>query len=212
MNQILITEFNSKKIHFLKKKKIFYLYTFMSSIIIILIIFSYIVYNKYIIYKENENSKYFLNAYKISTLYSHNNNYTAVKLSNNISIIGLIEIPSINISYPILSNTTTELLKISICRFAGPFPNRVGNLCMAGHNYKNNMMFSKIDELNKNDSIFISDLNNNRLEYIIYDKFNTKEDNLSCTKQTNNIEITLITCNKNNNNIRVIIKAKVKEL
>ena len=73
------------------------------------------------------------------------------------------------------------------------------------------MMFSKINELNINDSIYISDLNKNKLEYLVYDKYSTKENDLSCTKETNNIEITLITCNKNNNNKRTVIKAKVKE-
>ena len=72
-------------------------------------------------------------------------------------------------------------------------------------------MFSKIDELDKNDSIYISDLNKNKLEYTVYGKYSTTENDLSCTKETNDIEITLITCNKNNNNKRIVIKAKVKE-
>ena len=72
-------------------------------------------------------------------------------------------------------------------------------------------MFSRIEELNVNDSIYISDLNKNKLEYVVYNKYTTKENDLSCTKETNNIEITLITCNKNNSNKRVIVKAKVKE-
>lgn len=72
-------------------------------------------------------------------------------------------------------------------------------------------MFSKIDQLNINESIFISDLNENKIEYIIYDKYTTNENNLTCTNNTNNVEITLVTCNKNNNKKRVIIKAKMKE-
>ena len=72
------------------------------------------------------------------------------------------------------------------------------------------MMFSKIDTLNINDSIYISDLNKNKLEYIVYDKYTTDEDDLNCTQETNNIEVTLITCNKNNNKKRVVVKAKVK--
>lgn len=72
------------------------------------------------------------------------------------------------------------------------------------------MMFSKIDTLNINDSIYISDLNKNKLEYIVYDKFTTDEDDLNCIQETNNIEVTLITCNKNNNKKRVVVKAKVK--
>ena len=72
------------------------------------------------------------------------------------------------------------------------------------------MMFSKIDTLNINDSIYISDLNKNKLEYIVYAKYTTDEDNLNCTQETNNIEVTLITCNKNNNKKRVVVKAKMK--
>lgn len=72
------------------------------------------------------------------------------------------------------------------------------------------MMFSKIDTLNINDSIYISDLNKNKLEYIVYDKYTIYEDDLNCTQDTNNIEVTLITCNKNNNKKRVVVKAKVK--
>lgn len=73
------------------------------------------------------------------------------------------------------------------------------------------MMFSRIDELNINDTIYISDLNENKLEYLVYKKYTTTGDDLTCMEETNNTEITLITCNKNNNNKRVVIKAKVKE-
>lgn len=73
------------------------------------------------------------------------------------------------------------------------------------------MMFSKIDDLNINDKIYISDLSENKLEYLVYKKYITTGDDLTCMEETNNTEITLITCNKNNNNKRVVIKAKVKE-
>lgn len=73
------------------------------------------------------------------------------------------------------------------------------------------MMFSRIDELNIDDKLYISDLNKNKLEYVIYSKYITSENDLTCTTNTNNIEVTLITCNKNNNNKRIVIKAKVKD-
>ena len=89
-------------------------------------------------------------------------------------------------------------------------PNKIGNLCIAGHNYKSSSMFSKLHKLNIGDSIFITDLNNVRLEYVVYDKFKVKQNNLECTKSSNNVEVTLITCNDNNNKERVVIKAKMK--
>lgn len=214
MNQILVTKDNNyfyKDIILLKKKiKKKYLFIFFISIIICIIILFYLLYSYFSKLNENKKTNAIKEKYQVAALYSSNNTYDAIKLSDNISIIGLIEIPSINISYPILSNSSKDLLKISICRFSGPLPNRNGNLCVAGHNYKNSMMFSKLYQLNIGDSIFITDLNNVKLEYIIYDKFKVKENNLECISNTNNIEITLITCNDNNNSERIIVKAKMK--
>lgn len=221
MNQILITKnedinyynylYNTNTLIYKKNKtKKIYLIIFLISIIICIMILIYFIFS-FFKRENNQNQTNILKEkYNINTLYSTNSNYKALKLSNNISIIGLIEIPKINISYPILSNSDEDLLKISVCRFSGPLPNRIGNLCIAGHNYKNNLMFSNLNSLVIGDNIFITDLNNTRLEYIIYNKFKVKKTNLRCTENSNNVEITLITCNDNNNSERIVIKAKVK--
>ena len=124
--------------------------------------------------------------------------------------IGVINIPSINVNYPILSTYTDELLKIAPCRFHGSNPNEVGNLCIAGHNYKNSKFFSKVPNLQLGDKIEITDLSGRMLTYTVYDKFIVNPDELECTSQlTNgNKEITLITCT-NDNKQRHIIKARV---
>ena len=124
--------------------------------------------------------------------------------------IGVINIPSINVNYPRLSTYTDELLKIAPCRFHGPNPNEVGNLCIAGHNYKNSKFFSKVPNLQLGDKIEITDLSGRMLTYTVYDKFIVNPDELECTSQlTNgNKEITLITCT-NDNKQRHIIKARV---
>ena len=102
-----------------------------------------------------------------------------------------------------------ELLDISLCRFAGPMPNEVGNLCIAGHNYVDYKFFSRLNELKLNDKIQIYDLSGKYQEYSIYDIYETIPSDTSCTFQnTNNKKIvTLITCN-NVNGKRLIIHAK----
>lgn len=85
--------------------------------------------------------------------------------------IGVINIPSINVNYPILSTYTDELLKIAPCKFHGPNPNEVGNLCIAGHNYRNSKFFSKVPNLQLGDTIEITDLSGRMLTYTVYDKF-----------------------------------------
>lgn len=216
MNQILETyDYNNyfyKNIILTNKKsKKKYIIIFSFSTIICIIILFFLLYSYFSKLNERKKTNVLKERYQVNTLYSSNNQYNAIKLSNDISIIGLIEIPTIDISYPILSDSNEDLLKISVCRFSGPLPNRIGNLCIAGHNYRNSMMFSKLYKLNINDSIFITDLNNVRLEYIIYEKYKVKENNLNCTSSTNDIQLTLITCNDYDNSERIVVKAKVKE-
>ena len=70
-----------------------------------------------------------------------NNKYTASN-GRTYTMVGKVSIPSINVNYPILSETTDALLKVSVCKFWGCEPNEVGNLCIAGHNYRNSRFFS----------------------------------------------------------------------
>ena len=123
--------------------------------------------------------------------------------------IGVVNIPAINVNYPILSTYSDELLKISPCKFHGSNPNEVGNLCIAGHNYRNSKFFSKVPKLKNGDIIEITDLGGNTVQYAVYDKFIVEPDELECTSQLTGgrREITLITCTDDNKQ-RHIIKAR----
>lgn len=210
MNQILVIDnsliYNSKKFNNNK----FYLYLFFVSITISFMLLFYFLHSNFISLKQSKKTDLLKNKYNVSTLYTSNTNYTTIKLSNNIGMIGEINIPKIAISYPIIENTTEDLLKVSVCKLSGPLPNRIGNLCIAGHNYKNNSMFSRLHKLNIGDYFCITDLNNTKLKYIIYKKFVVSENNLDCTQETNDIEVTLITCNNIDNSKRLILKAKME--
>lgn len=134
-----------------------------------------------------------------------------VKLNENYNffVIGIINIPKINIQYPILSDTNDEFLKISACRFFGPYPNEIGNLCIAAHNYNDSRFFSNLNKLTIGDSINISDSSNKVITYYVYDKFEVSDNNSYCMNQDTGgkREITLVTCNNVSKN-RLIVKAK----
>lgn len=125
------------------------------------------------------------------------------------SICGIVNIPKISVTYPILTETTDDLLKISVCKFWGADPNEVGNLCIVGHNYRNKRFFSKVPTLVCGDIVEITDLSNTTLQYEIYDIYTVDPEDRSCTSQLTNgrKEITLITCT-NDSSARVIVKAK----
>ena len=126
---------------------------------------------------------------------------------------GIIEIPKINLYYPIFSHLTEDLLKISPCKFYGDQPDINGNICIAGHNYDNSLFFSKISTLSVNDEISIFDNNGKQYLYWIYDIYEVSESDLSPILNYEEDEkiLTLVTCNNFNSN-RIIVRAKQKKL
>ena len=135
--------------------------------------------------------------------------YTA-STGEKYTVIGRVKIPKINVHYPIISYCTDGLLKIAPCKFWGADPNEVGNLCIAGHNYRNSKFFSKVPKLiGVGDIIEITDLSDRTLQYEVYDKYTVSPEDTSATTQLTNgrKEITLITCT-DDSKLRVIVKAK----
>ena len=144
---------------------------------------------------------------KNTTFSSTKSTYTASN-GKTYEIVGKIKIPSINVDYSILSETSDALLKVSVCKFWGSNPNEIGNLCIAGHNYRNKRFFSKVPTLKVGDIIEITDLNNNTLKYSVYDKYTVDPTDTSCTSQITNGKkiVTLITCTDDSKQ-RVIVQA-----
>src|SRR5699024_5658625 len=66
--------------------------------------------------------------------------------NNTYQVEASLKIPKINLNYPVISETSDELLKISVNKFHGPKPNETGNYCIVGHNYKNGKMFGRLRE------------------------------------------------------------------
>lgn len=213
MNQILESKVLTKSTSLTptNSSKKFKFILIFSILIIALCIIIYLIL-KYNSYKKEKFSKSLVTNFGITTLYANNNNYIANKTTTNIEepfVIGLLKIDKINLMYPILSNTSEELLKISPCRFYGPMPNEIGNLCIAGHNYANQKHFGKLTSLEINDIFQIYDLNGNSIDYIIYEIKEVPANDTSCINQdTNNSrEVTLVTCNTIKGT-RIVVKAK----
>ena len=124
-------------------------------------------------------------------------------------VIGTIEIPKINLSYPILKETSTSALEKSVAMLYGVGPNKPGNTLIVGHNYRNGLFFANNKNLSKGDKVYITDLSGKRLAYTIYDKFETTSNDTDfLTRNTNGArEISLQTCT-DDATLRLIILAK----
>ncbi|MBR3613675.1 MAG: sortase [Clostridia bacterium] len=199
MNQILFDKNVSKQ-----KSYIFKIQFILS--IILAIVFAFYIYMNY---SENENlesiSKIIDKNFELSKIYE------VQKTSNNSQMFfGKIIIDKINLEYSVFNMYNEDLLKISPCKFYGSQLGEKGNICIAAHNYNDNRFFSRIDELKIKDTIKLINLENLEYEYIIYDIFETEENDFSILKKNKNFELTLLTCN-NSNKKRIIVKAYMKE-
>ncbi len=201
--------------YFKKYHNKIYIIVFVISIIIIifLAIFTFF-YLRNLINKSNS-SKELSKGISITRLYSNYEDYETTYNSESEFvpfIIGIVKIDKLKLDYPILSDVSDELLEISPCRFAGPMPNEVGNLCIAGHNYIDNTFFAKISSLIKGDSIYIYDLSGNYLEYFVEKKYEVESSDTSILSQDTNgkKKLTLMTCNSLKGS-RIVVEAYAKE-
>ena len=226
MNQILKSDIESADDNYVSSvtnSKKFTLYKFIFFMCLsCTIVFSYFFIKFLINIKTKEkHAESLANQFTLSSLYSNSTDYTTnLNQSNTVEdtgeadpfVIGVIKIDKIKIDYPILSSTSDELLTVAPCRFAGPMPNEVGNLCIAGHNYIDNTFFAKITNLEKDDEIAIFDLNGQMVNYYVTEKFEIENNDFSCTTQETNGDkwLTLMTCNSIKGT-RIIVRAIAKE-
>ena len=122
---------------------------------------------------------------------------------------GIIEIPKINIKYPIIDHTNEETMKVCITKFWGPQANEIGNYTIAGPNNKDGTMFGKTKYLQIGDRIKLTNLKNETVEYEILKIYSIDPDDVSCVEsvEAETREITLITCTNGHKN-RLITKAR----
>ncbi len=237
MNQILVTE----KVYVtpeLKNKRRVYKIEFFISVLLIFLFSSCYIYATYDRNKSEEVSQTILSEIENINIKKYSNNEPMIIILDNIStntsdkedtdeidkdvyigdnkysVEAIIEIPKIGISYPVISKTSEELLKISVNKFHGPNPNQIGNYCIVGHNYLNEKMFSRLNELDSGDIVELTDLFGVTISYKVYDKYIVEPTDTSCTSQKTkdgrNLsvrEVTLITC-ANYGTQRLVVKCR----
>lgn len=127
---------------------------------------------------------------------------------------GVIEIPKTNVQYPILSQVQKRSLEIAvaIAYSTAPGLNEPGNVTIYGHNQRNGLFFSNNKKLSQGDKIFITDQSGEKLEYEIYNIYETTpNDAVYMTRPTGKRrEISLQTCTDAGDG-RIIIWAVAKD-
>ena len=124
------------------------------------------------------------------------------------NVEGTIEIPAIDLEYPVLERATPDSIEAAVAILYGPGLNQIGNTTIVGHNYRNGSFFGNNDKLQLGDKIYITDNSGTKIKYNIYNIYETTgEDSDFITRETNGKrEISLSTCT-DNSKARLIIWA-----
>lgn len=189
-------------------------------VIIIFLILSWVGFNEYTRIQINKRKSQYITdkVYSVTKTEAKNEvdsnekiyfKEEIVKEYKGFDVIAKLEIPKIKLETYILKNFSEASLNVSVTKFWGSNPNQIGNMCVAGHNFKNKNMFRNLKNLKIGDTFTISDNDIGKIEYKIYDIYRVKPEDVSCLSQdTNNKkEVTLITCTSNSKE-RIIVKAR----
>ena len=128
------------------------------------------------------------------------------ELELNENVIGILEIPKLNLIAPVKEGTTQEILKYSIGHFSNS-SNWDGNIALASHNRGNYVAhyFENIHELVVGDEIIYKTKFGER-RYVIEVSKQIKSTDWSVISNTKENRITLITCIKNNPKLRLCVQ------
>ncbi len=125
-------------------------------------------------------------------------------------VAGTIQIPKINLEYPVLEELTKAALEVSVVKDVGPGLNQIGNTVIVGHDSRNGVFFSNNKNLSEGDEIYITDKTGTKLKYIIYKIYTTTpEDSSHMERDTKGKrEVTLSTCSDNSKSRLIICAAE----
>lgn len=124
------------------------------------------------------------------------------------TVIARLDIEKLELSLPVLSETTDKALKLSACRYEGA-PG--GNMVITGHNYHSGDIFGSLSEMHVGDDVLLTGKDGITYAYTVYAVDHIKLDDaeaLNITKYDN--ELSLLTC-ENRGNGRLLVRCKLDE-
>lgn len=120
-------------------------------------------------------------------------------------VIARLDIDQLNLSLPVLSETTDGALKISLCRYLGEGPNGGENLVITGHNYRNGALFGNLDKVKIGAQVLLTEKSGKTFVYTVYAIEHIKPDQVeSLTDEEYAGNLSLLTCEKRGNGRLVV--------
>lgn len=189
-------------------------YRLTMLLMIIMLVFLTVAIHKYMQYdieatKEEliEKTEVIINDTENTNQQIETNIVTKEELELNDNLIGILEIPKLNIKAPVKEGTTQTILKYSVGHFSNS-SNWNGNIAFASHNRGDYVAhyFSNINELVVGDEIIYKTKFGERRYEVVENKEIDSRD-WSVISQTTQNKVTLITCVKNKPESRLCVQA-----
>lgn len=107
----------------------------------------------------------------------------------DIEYIGVLDIPSLSLTFPIVSEWSYPKMRIAPCRYSGSA--YMDNMVIAGHNYTAH--FGRLDNLRYGDEITFTDLDGNVFHYVVSEVEVLRPNEVKAMKNSD-YPLTLFTC------------------
>ena len=136
-----------------------------------------------------------------------------VSILRSEELYGILEIPAINIKYAIVQGTERINISVAVGHMTeGVDAGQEGNCILAAHRggYYGTF-FKHINKLKNGDEIYVTDLNNNKYTYQVYEqKWISPEDWNELEPVPGEKTLTLLSCEEHGE-LRIIVKARIVE-
>jgi len=119
------------------------------------------------------------------------------------SVIGILEIPGLKLTLPVLSSCTNTMLSVSIGRYTGRVSDRPERLIIAGHNYKSH--FGNLLSLKPGDEIRFTTRDGETLRYSMLGVDSCHMSETEAAQAGEDWDITLLTC-KRDRTMRTLVR------
>lgn len=112
-----------------------------------------------------------------------------VQIDDN-AYVGRIDIPSVGLSLPVMSEWSYPNLKLAPCRYSGSAYQ--GNLIIAGHDYRSH--FGPLRSLNCGDRVIFTDMDGNEFTYEVTEIDQLASNDVAAMTDEGDWDLTLFTC------------------
>lgn len=120
-------------------------------------------------------------------------------------IIGIVSIPKLDVTLPVFSELTDELLEISVCRFTGEVLDKPQRLIISGHNYRSH--FGRLPALALGDEVHFTTGERVTYRYSVTEITEIPEQDTITVHEGGDWDITLLTCNADHTR-RVLVRCR----